>query len=162
MQFHWLSKKDAKNLIEGVRASGLAVSGDKVAVMTEEDARLYEIGRSIIIEYGDGYIPVVDESVNGEILSHLPSVIVDMGAVQHIVNGADVMRPGIVSFEARFSKDDLVVVRDVKNRKPLAICRALMSSDEAAGLSRGKILVNLHHVGDKYWRLSRKLMSFTR
>ena len=162
MQFHWLSKKDAKELVERLRAAGLTVSGERAAVMTEEDAKLYEVGGSIIIESESGYIPVVDESVNGEILRRLLSVTVDMGAVQHVINGADVMRPGIVSFESRFNKSDIVVVRDVKNRRALAVCRALMSSEEAETLSRGKILENLHHVGDKYWQLSRKLIELTR
>jgi len=162
MQFHWLSKKDAKELVERLRAAGLTVSGERAAVMTEEDVKLYEVGGSIIIESESGYIPVVDESVNGEILRRLPSVTVDMGAVQHVVNGADVMRPGIVSFESRFNKSDIVLVRDVKNRRALAVCRALMSSEEAETLSRGKILENLHRVGDKYWQLSRKLIELTR
>ncbi len=162
MQFHWLSKKDAKELVERLRAAGLTVSGERAAVMTEEDVKLYEVGGSIIIESESGYIPVVDESVNGEILRRLPSVTVDMGAVQHVVNGADVMRPGIVSFESRFNKSDIVLVRDVKNRRALAVCRALMSSEEAETLNRGKILENLHRVGDKYWQLSRKLIELTR
>jgi PUA domain protein len=162
MQFHWLSKKDAKKLVERLRAAGIAVSGERAAFMAEDEVRLYEVGGSIIIESESGYIPVVDESVNGEVLRRMPSVTVDMGAVEHVINGADVMRPGIVSFDSRFNKSEIVVVRDIKNRRALAICRALMSSEEAEALSRGKILENIHYVGDKYWQLSRKLIELTR
>lgn len=162
MQYHRLSKSDAKRLVETVRRAGIEVSGEQAAVMIEESARLYDIGGTIILESGGRYLPIVDESVNRDALRYLPSVIVDMGAVKHVVNGADIMRPGIVAFESKFSRDDLVVVRDVKNRKPLAVCRALMSSDEAMALSRGKVLENIHHVGDKYWQLSRKLIELNR
>ncbi|MEM4212136.1 MAG: PUA domain-containing protein, partial [Nitrososphaerota archaeon] len=79
-----------------------------------------------------------------------------------LVNGADVMRPGIVSFEGEFKQGDLVVVRDVNNRRALAVCRALMDSKTAAATQRGKVLENLHYVGDKYWRLSRRLIELSR
>ncbi len=158
MQYHRLSKRDARILAERIASTGLRVSGERASVMEDEGLRLYSLGGAIIIELGKLYIPVIDESVNNELLTSLPSVTVDMGAVKHIVNGADVMRPGIVSFEPRFEKNDLVVVRDVRYRRAIAICRALVSSDEAESMSHGKILENLHYVGDKYWRLSRKLL----
>lgn len=164
MQYHRLSKKDARKLVETVKAAGLRISeeGERAAVMFDEEVRLYDVNGSIIIESREGLIPLVDESVNREMLSALPSVIVDMGAVQHVVNGADVMRPGIVSFEADFNRGDLVVVRDVKNRKALAVCRALMDSKTAAATQRGKILQNIHCVDDRYWQKSRKLMELSR
>ncbi|MEM2689419.1 MAG: PUA domain-containing protein [Nitrososphaerota archaeon] len=162
MQFHRLSKRDAKKLAEMVNAAGLSVSGESAAVMVNDDVRIYEIGGSIVIESQGAYIPLVDELVNKELLEGLPLVIVDMGAVRRLVNGADVMRPGIVSFEGEFKQGDLVVVRDVNNRRALAVCRALMDSKTAAATQRGKVLENLHYVGDKYWRLSRRLIELSR
>lgn len=158
MQYHGLSKRDARILAERLMSAGLRVSGERATVMEDGGLRLYSMGGAIIIELGETYIPVIDESINHELLASLPSVTVDMGAVKHIVNGADVMRPGIVSFESRFEKNCLVVVRDVRYRKAIAICRALVSSEEAEATSHGKILENLHYVRDKYWQLSRKLL----
>ncbi len=83
----------------------------------------------------------------------LPLVIVDMGAVKHILNGADVMAPGIVKIIGDFNKGDVVLVVDEKYSKPLAVCEALYSSKEISSMRRGKVLKNLHYVGDRIWRL---------
>src|SRR3990167_525562 len=38
----------------------------------------------------------------------LKKITVDMGAVKFVVNGADIMRPGIVEIEAGIAKDEFV------------------------------------------------------
>ena len=76
-----------------------------------------------------------------------------MGAVKHILNGADIMAPGIVRIIGDFKKGDLVLVVDEKYGKPLAVCEALYSSEEISKMSKGKVLKNLHYVGDKVWKL---------
>jgi PUA domain protein len=80
----------------------------------------------------------------------LKVVVIDMPAVKYIADGADVMRPGIKEVE-RFAKDDIVAVVDEKNRKPLAVGKALFSSEEIKAMERGKVILNLHHVGDDIW-----------
>ena len=88
----------------------------------------------------------------------LPRVVVDEGAVKHLINGADVMVPGIVE-ASDFSIGDIVAVWDPKVTNPLVIGRALMSSDEIRGSKKGRAIKNLHHVGDKAWRT---IISFLR
>jgi PUA domain protein len=80
-------------------------------------------------------------------------VTVDMGAVPYIYNGADVMAPGIVDADPTIQEGNLVWVRDVRNRRPLAIGRALMSGSEMKSADRGKAVKTIHHVGDALWRL---------
>jgi len=82
----------------------------------------------------------------------LPYVEVDEGAVKHIINGADIMVPGIKEL-SEFNKDDILVVLSPQ-KVPLAIGRALMSSSEIRKVSKGKAIKNLQHVGDKIWRLA--------
>ncbi|NYT01803.1 MAG: RNA-binding protein [Methanosarcinales archaeon] len=77
-------------------------------------------------------------------------VIVDSGAVRFIVNGADVMCPGIVYADADIAEGDLVVVAEERHRKPLAIGRALIPGTEMKG--EGKAVKSLHHVGDMIWK----------
>lgn len=89
-------------------------------------------------------------------LDVLPKVMVDMGAVPHICNGADVMAPGIVELD-KFSEGDITVVIDERNRKPIALGLALKDSEEIVGAKRGKAVKNLHYVGDKLWRLIKSL-----
>jgi PUA domain protein len=83
----------------------------------------------------------------------LPAVPVDMGAVKFVTSGADVMRPGIKSFPAGLLKDQIVCVVDEKHGKPLAVGAMLMSCDEALKATSGKIIKNLHWVGDLVWKI---------
>ncbi|MDM7935177.1 MAG: RNA-binding protein [Methanothrix sp.] len=77
-------------------------------------------------------------------------VVVDTGAVRYVVNGADIMNPGIVEADQEIRAGDLVVVAEEKHRKPLAIGRALISGGQMQG--EGKAIKSLHHVGDQIWR----------
>ncbi len=80
-----------------------------------------------------------------------PSVVVDMGAVPHVVNGADVMGPGVVSADSKIREGDIVVVLDERHGKALAVGIALVAGDRIKAPS-GKVVKNLHHVGDNAWR----------
>jgi PUA domain protein len=77
-------------------------------------------------------------------------VVVDSGAVRFIVNGADIMKPGIVSADPEIAPGDLVVVVEERHKKPLAIGRALIPGTEMKG--EGKAIKSLHHVGDQVWK----------
>ncbi len=78
-------------------------------------------------------------------------VTVDMGAVKFVYNGADVMGPGIVESDPEIRAGDLVWIRDVKNRQPLAVGRAIVDSAAMARKEKGKAVEAVHHVGDKLW-----------
>jgi PUA domain protein len=77
-------------------------------------------------------------------------VVVDSGAVRFIVNGADVMNPGIVSADPEIAPGDLVIVVEERHKKPLAIGRAMIPGSEMKG--EGKAIKSLHHVGDQVWK----------
>lgn len=94
---------------------------------------------------------------SGRFLSSMPGVIVNMGAVPYVCNGADVMAPGIVSFRGAFDKDDLVVVSDERHNRPVSITLALCSSEDAEKLEHGKVLKNIHYVGDNVWNTIKQL-----
>ncbi len=92
-----------------------------------------------------------------ETFRFLPKIVVDMGAVPHICDGADIMAPGIVRIDGEFDKDDLILVVDERHRKPLAIGQALVDSKTMKATKRGKIAKNVHYVGDRIWNLMRNL-----
>lgn len=77
-------------------------------------------------------------------------VVVDSGAVRFIVNGADVMGPGIVSVDPDIAVGDMVVVTEERHGKPLAIGMALRPGTEMK--SEGKAVKSMHHVGDQIWK----------
>jgi PUA domain protein len=80
-------------------------------------------------------------------------VEVDMGAVPFVTKGADVMAPGIVAADEAISPDDLVWIRDTRNKRPLAVGRALVPGTEMVSSKKGKAVKTLHHVGDAIWQL---------
>lgn len=80
-------------------------------------------------------------------------VTVDMGAIRFVINGADIMGPGIVEADLGIQPGDMVWVRDEKNKKPLAVGKALIDGNEMAAKKPGKAIKNILFVGDKVWKL---------
>jgi len=80
-------------------------------------------------------------------------VTVDPGAVQFVSNGADVMRPGIVSADDNIAAGDLVVINEESHGKFLAIGRALVEGSEMTG-DEGRVVESIHHVGDDLYDLA--------
>lgn len=83
-------------------------------------------------------------------------VTVDMGAVEYIANGADVMSPGIIDADKGIEEDDQVWVRDERHNKPLAIGIAKIDGEQMIQQKQGKAIKILHFVGDKYWNFLAK------
>ncbi|MEM2122797.1 MAG: PUA domain-containing protein [Candidatus Bathyarchaeia archaeon] len=106
-------------------------------------------GSPLIFEVGDFMVPTLrfEKALNG-----LPMVTVDMGAVPHICRGADVMAPGVKSVEGSFEESGIVRVVDERYGKALCVGAALASSSEFNRVSRGRLVKNLHYVGDDVWR----------
>src|SRR5207245_11585827 len=98
---------------------------------------------------------LIPSLVNNESLNTLPRIVVDMGAVPHVVGGADVMAPGIRKVEGEFAERQFLVVVDEKHGKYLAVGRALMGSGPMAATKKGKVVENVHFVGDLIWAVIR-------
>ena len=81
-------------------------------------------------------------------------VIVDMGAVGFVTNGADVMAPGIVDADTKITPSDLVWIADETHKKPLGIGEALISGEDMKLHHKGKAIKNIHYIGDTLWHLS--------
>ncbi|HDJ66906.1 MAG TPA: RNA-binding protein [Nitrososphaeria archaeon] len=160
MRVNYLSKKETSTLANRIRSLywGDRLRGKiRTAIEVRENGiKLYRIGELIIGEIDDKLYPVIHER-NQDVLNELPAIIVDMGAVPHIVNGADVMRPGVKDFRGEFNEGDLVVIRDERNLKPLAVAIALAGLEECKAMKRGKVAKNIHHVNDKIWKLMRRI-----
>ena len=83
-------------------------------------------------------------------------VVVDMGAVKFVTNGADVMGPGIVDADKNIVENDQVWVCDENYRKPLAVGIAVISGEQMVGKMRGKAVKIIHFIGDEIWNFSSK------
>ena len=78
-------------------------------------------------------------------------VVVDMGAVRFVTNGADVMAPGVINSDKNINKGDQVWICDERNHKPIAVGIAQMSGEEMVREKKGKAIEIFHYVGDKLW-----------
>ena len=84
----------------------------------------------------------------------LLNIVVDMGAVPYVAKGADLMRPGIVGVDADVTEGCIVAIVDEKNMKPIAIGQSLFSKPEMEDMEVGKMVLNLHYVGDEVWNFA--------
>lgn len=83
-------------------------------------------------------------------------VVVDMGAVKFVTNGADVMAPGIVDADENIGEGDQVWICDEKHHKPLAVGIAVMSGEQMVKENQGKAIRTIHYVGDRFWNFVAK------
>ena len=110
------------------------------------------IGTGItILKINDDYLPFLNQT---EILEKFPNVMVDMGAVKFMCNGANVMRPGIKRY-TEFGANDIICVIEESQHKFLAVGRAMTDSSALEGMSKGEVIKNLHYISDKYWEISK-------
>lgn len=107
-------------------------------------------GKLLLFSTNGEYFPTVRGALELGLAKHI--VVVDAGAVRFVVNGADIMCPGIVSADPEIKESDLVIIKEETHEKPLAIGRALMSGEDMVGDS-GKAIKSLHYVGDKLWNI---------
>ena len=115
-----------------------------------ENGKLYLLdSKPFAISTASGLFPSL---LNDHVLQTLPSIIVDMGAIPHICNGADVMRPGIREIHGEFEKGAVLLVKDVKFGKSIGICVAETSSESMQTMGKGKAAQNVHYVGDSFWQ----------
>ncbi|MCK4400424.1 RNA-binding protein [Candidatus Bathyarchaeota archaeon] len=143
-----LKRKAAKKLFEELSSVFGEIDAERVESAVLEDVTVYLL--DYVVEFvrdGDAIYPFL----GGSHVDGLPRVVVDMGAIPYVCNGADVMAPGIADMDS-FEVGDLVVVRDVTHGKALAIGKALKSSSDIEASRKGKVIENLHYVGDSLWK----------
>lgn len=159
---HPLSSRDLKELFEETAkvVPALLAQVDRKRgvelVELEDGGRIYmQGGKPILISDGGKLMPAL--SASEDVLNTLPKVVVDMGAVPFVTNGADVMAPGIRKVDEGAKVGDVVLVVDEKHSKGLAVGVLLMEREEVLKRPKGKAVKNVHHVGDEIWKGMRAL-----
>lgn len=157
MQKKKLRKKESKEISKSVQeTAGVLVEGE-MEVIDFGDLRIVLVNREpLLMEFEGRYYVSVYGAI--KLRPEKFKVVVDSGAMEPIMNGADVMKPGIVSFDPRIRENDFVYVTVGPKDVPIAVGIALCSADEMRG--KGKAVKNLHHVKDRIWRdlVERKLV----
>jgi len=151
---NYLKKKKIKEINKELGQYGSLINNKSKVEVLETDEYDY------ILVDGEPYIIMIDNKPYPTLKSILANnelenktVVVDMGAVRFVTNGADIMSPGIVEADDTIVPGDLVVIVDVNNKKPLAIGESLITGPEMVESSKGKAIKSLHYVGDEIWNL---------
>lgn len=128
-----------EDLFEGRVETAELESGENIILIDRKPAFLMR---------GDEYFPLLFFA------DRLPlrKVTVDMGAVKPISDGADVMAPGVIGYDEQIKSGDVVGIEDEKNHELIAIGAALKRGASLKG-EKGRVIENIHHVGDKFWDL---------
>lgn len=126
---------------------------EKIEILeTKGKTFVFVDGEAVIFESEKGYFPTVRGALR--IKGDKRSVTVDRGAIPYIVNGADVMRPGVVAYDRDIKTGDLVIVREETHGKAIAIGVSLCDGNDFASKSTGKCAKNVQFVGDDVWNLA--------
>ena len=158
---YFLKAKDAKALLEKaseklkINLEQIFKAKANVERIQTEFAEIYLINnKPSLVKIGENIFPTL---VFNEFLASSPKVVINMGAVPHVCNGANVMAPGIVRFEGEFREGDFVLVVDEKHGKPIAIGEIIHDMDAAKKATHGIVVRNVHFVGDKIWNFIKQL-----
>lgn len=158
----FLRKDDINDLCERVEkalALGkiLLPRGSKVEGFPTKGGEVFSVNDNPSFFVGDDgrIIPLLVYALKFNL--PLSRITVDMKAVPHICNGADVFRPGVRNIDASIKAGEIVIVMDENNLKPICVGISLMEAESMQETQGGKVVRNLHYVGDDLWNFSKGL-----
>ncbi len=140
-----LRSKDLQDLLKGYSFE----VAKKDLVECVEDKIILINKRPCFFSYEKKLVPTLQVLQEKELLK---KIAVDMGAVKFLIGGADVMRPGIKEIDWEIEKDDFVIVVDINNKKALCVGIALFSGKDMETQTSGKVIKNIHYIGDAIWK----------
>lgn len=144
-----LRKKEAREISREIQErAGVLVEGE-MDVLDFEGVKIILVkNEPLLLEYeGKRYVSVYGAI---KLKPEKYKITVDSGAVEHVINGADVMKPGIVYADPRIKEGDFVYVTAEPKDTPIAIGIALCGAENMKG--KGKAVKNVHHLKDRIWR----------
>lgn len=109
-------------------------------------------GKPLLMQIDGKTIPTLHAMINTDITEKYATV--DMGAINFVIKGADIMSPGIVDADDTIQPGETIVIIEERHHKPLAIGISLITGKEMVENDKGKAIENLHYVGDNIWDLN--------
>ena len=150
-----------KSQITGIYSRLRDEIGDSVSLYTRDQLEIVETTTSLTLFMVDKKPLLMDidgtlfPTLRGLLEQPFPQrrIVVDSGAIPFVINGADVMRPGIVSVTDDIRAGAPAQVVEERHGKPIAVCISLFDAAELREKKSGKTCRNIHHVGDEIWAL---------
>ena len=142
------------DMLQGEIGSSAELFSAKTIEVLETGTQLhiYLVDKEPFLLEKDG---ILFPSLRGALARPFPErrVVVDMGAISYVVNGADIMRPGIKSVSPDVRAGRPVQIVDERHGKPLALGVALFDAEDLLAQEKGKVVKTFHHVGDEIWNI---------
>jgi len=154
---HSIRKSQGADLLERlglqIGTSAGLFRADMIEVLeTNADVSLFMVNKKpLLMDNGAWVFP----TLRGAVQYPFPErrVTVDAGAIPYVVNGADIMRPGIVAVTDDVKAGCPVQIVDERHGKPLAIGISLFDAPDLRASTAGKMVKKFHHVGDEIWNM---------
>jgi len=118
-----------------------------------DNVQIFTANDIMILKIEETYLPFLSQT---SLLEKFPHVLVDMGAVKFMCNGANVMRPGIRS-HSEFDREQVVCVIEESQHKFLAVGKSVVPSSELETMEKGEVIKNMHYISDKYWEIGKTI-----
>ncbi len=156
MKSNLISKSETDDLLKQVSAQW------KIQIPKAKNLMIYRIMVNVqiftakdimILQIEETYLPFLSQI---SLLEKFPHVLVDMGAVKFMCNGANVMRPGITSY-SEFDKQQVVCVIEESQNKFRAVGKSIVPSSELETMEKGEVVKNMHYISDKYWEIGKTI-----
>jgi PUA domain protein len=154
---HSIRKSQAQDLLtrlaEQIGASANLFHAEMIEVLeTTANVSLFMVYKKPLLMATEAW---VFPTLKGAVQCPFPErrVVVDAGAIPYVVNGADIMRPGIVSVTDDVKANAPVQIVDERHGKPLAIGISLFDAPDLRASTAGKMVKKFHHVGDEIWNM---------
>ena len=156
MKSNLISKSETEDLLKQVSAQWkIEIPKAKNLSMHRimDNVQIFTANDIMILKIEETYLPFLSQT---SLLEKFPHVLVDMGAVKFMCNGANVMRPGITSY-SEFDKQQVVCVIEESQHKFLAVGKSLVPSSELETMEKGEVIKNMHYISDKYWEIGKTI-----
>jgi len=151
-----LSKKEIKTLREKLPdyLKQLIHKNLPIEIIETEKGEVYIIEDTpILIKVENRFIPHLKYILKED--TNLKKVIVDRGAIKPILNGADIMAPGVTYFDDTIEEEEVIEVREEEKNIPICIGYALVSGSEFNKIKKGRVVKNIHHIKDIWWDIQK-------
>lgn len=172
LKIQFLSKKSLKEILKSVEdRSEINRFFIDVLKQAEEIKLVSNKSFSIIVfdsapllfkvEDIDMYLPTlyaVNYFYNTKNIFIVPTVVVDEGAVNPLLRGADVMIPGVRKVLHNFFKGHIVSVMHPSEKYFIVIGMALVDSINIVPNTKGKCISNISRLDDEVWRASLQIL----
>jgi PUA-domain protein len=157
---HLLKKREQKAELERLENDlgstiGLDTKAQLESGVLDDGSRILLLDGDIVFFESEGrLIPTLRALLEG--IVQIPQVTVDMGAIKFVVNGADIMRPGITQVDDKVRENGIVAVVDERHGKPLAVGISRLSAADIRAATSGKVVKSVHHINDELWDFSKQ------